>query len=402
MRKYILIGTGNRMIEMFLKPIITDYQSYAQIIAIFDINITRAKYVLSLIPYTVKIYSDLNLLFDENDADYCIIATVDCMHEEYINEALKRNIKVICEKPVCTTLEQCIALFNLTPSQQKNIVITFNSRYMPINIKIDNIIKSGILGKIYSIKYHYYVDINHGAEYFRRWHRYKKNSGSLLVHKSVHHFDLINWWISDRVKVVNASGQLLRFGENKKQHGIVCRKCKEKCRFKISKDKMAEFKEMYFDAEKTDGYLRDKCVFDNDIDIYDTMHVSLLYQSGIFVDYSLMLYSAYTGFSLKIYGEKYQLELEYNQNKNENIITILDYDNNIINSIAIDSIPLKKHNGGDEKLREILFTGTDRDKLPHLEEGVNAVLTGIAACKSIETGCVIVTQNLIKEENSNA
>ena len=100
MRKYILIGTGNRMIEMFLKPIITDYQSYAQIIAIFDINITRAKYVSSLIPYTVKIYSDLNLLFDENDADYCIIATVDFMHEEYINEALKRNIKVICEKPV--------------------------------------------------------------------------------------------------------------------------------------------------------------------------------------------------------------------------------------------------------------------------------------------------------------
>lgn len=49
MKKYILIGTGNRMIEMFLKPIITDYQSYAQIIAIFDINITRAKYVSSLI-----------------------------------------------------------------------------------------------------------------------------------------------------------------------------------------------------------------------------------------------------------------------------------------------------------------------------------------------------------------
>ena len=38
----------------------------------------------------------------------------------------------------------------------------------------------------------WYLDARHGADYFRRWHRLRSKSGSLWVHKSTHHFDLIN------------------------------------------------------------------------------------------------------------------------------------------------------------------------------------------------------------------
>ncbi len=396
MKKYVLIGTGNRMVEMFLRPIIVDYQKAAKIVAIYDTNITRANYVSSIIPYSVNIYNNIDFLFKENDADYCIIATVDCQHEQYIQKALERKMKVICEKPVCTTIEQCTSLLKLSPSKQKEVIITFNSRYMPVNRKLYEIIKSGILGQIYSIKYHYNVDVNHGAEYFRRWHRYKKNSGSLLVHKSVHHFDLINWWLNDQAVSVNANGELLKFGENRKQHSSTCRTCKEKCQFRVSAEKMLEFKEMYFDAEKTDGYIRDKCIYDDDIDIYDTMNVNILYQKGVSVDYALILYSAYTGFSLKIYGENYQLDFNFNQSNKENNITILDYEGNIVDVIVIDSLFWKKHNGGDEKLRNTLFSEDDWDQLPRLEEGVNAVMLGLAACKSIEKENVVTLKDMLK------
>ena len=39
------------------------------------------------------------------------------------------------------------------------------------------------------------LDTRHGADYFRRWHRNKNNSGGLMVHKATHHFDLVNWWM---------------------------------------------------------------------------------------------------------------------------------------------------------------------------------------------------------------
>jgi predicted dehydrogenase len=34
-------------------------------------------------------------------------------------------------------------------------------------------------------------DTVHGADYFRRWHRYKDRSGGLMVHKSSHHVSQI-------------------------------------------------------------------------------------------------------------------------------------------------------------------------------------------------------------------
>ncbi len=40
-----------------------------------------------------------------------------------------------------------------------------------------------LIGDIKSVDFHWYLDTSHGADYFRRWHRLRKNSGSLLVHK---------------------------------------------------------------------------------------------------------------------------------------------------------------------------------------------------------------------------
>ena len=56
------------------------------------------------------------------------------------------------------------------------------------------------------------LDTAHGADYFRRWHRLKDVSGGLLVHKSTHHFDLVNWWLADVPTRVYASGGLKFYG----------------------------------------------------------------------------------------------------------------------------------------------------------------------------------------------
>ena len=57
-----------------------------------------------------------------------------------------------------------------------------------------------------------YSVLRHGAEYFRRWHRKKENSGGLLVHKATHHFDLVNWWIEQEPVDVMAYGTRRLYG----------------------------------------------------------------------------------------------------------------------------------------------------------------------------------------------
>lgn len=89
--KYVLVGTGNRMIEMFIKPLIGKYSTNNRIVAIYDINEGRARYVSKLIPYEVRVCDDFDIMVNEVDADVCIIATNDVEHYYYIKKHYNTN-----------------------------------------------------------------------------------------------------------------------------------------------------------------------------------------------------------------------------------------------------------------------------------------------------------------------
>lgn len=75
----------------------------------------------------------------------------------------------------------------------RSLRVTFNYRYAPYHTKIKELIESDVIGDVFSIHFEWLLNTQHGADYFRRWHRNKHNSGGLLVHKSTHHFDLVNF-----------------------------------------------------------------------------------------------------------------------------------------------------------------------------------------------------------------
>lgn len=383
MISYILIGTGNRMVGMFLNPIIERFSTNNKIEAVFDINIKRAQYVSEIIPYEVKTFDDVDKMFNEVEADACIIATNDNNHMNYINKALQHKMRVICEKPVVVTREQCNMLNSLSDEEKRKIIVTFNSRYMPVNSKIKQIIDNNCLGKIYNVQYHYCVDDSHSAEYFRRWHRFKKNSGTLLIHKSVHHFDLVNWWLNAKPVSVIADGCLIKYGGDESKNNQICRKCRKNCQYKLDDEKIESLSELYFNNEDIDGYYRDGCVWDDSIDIYDTMSVNVRYNNGVQMCYSLLLYSSYTGFYLKISGEKGQLIVDFDNSKDVNLIRLLGSNSQ---EIPVFSELEKKHNGADDILQELLFSNNEMVILPSVDEGIEAVLIGVAANESIENG----------------
>ena len=77
------------------------------------------------------------------------------------------------------------------------------------------------IGQVTSVHFEWLLNTRHGADYFRRWHRDKRNSGGLLVHKSTHHFDLVNFWIGSHPETVFAFGDLMYYGrENAEARGV--------------------------------------------------------------------------------------------------------------------------------------------------------------------------------------
>jgi predicted dehydrogenase len=133
----------------------------------------------------------------------------------------------------------------------------------------------------------------HGAKYFRRWHAQMENSGGLLVHKATHHFDLVNWLLSDEPESVAGFASLRVYGKNGSYRGERCSTCAhaEKCPFvmalhKVEQDK-AIFDELYCKAEQEDGYIHDRCLFREEIDIYDTRNAIVRYRGGAQLSYAL-------------------------------------------------------------------------------------------------------------------
>jgi predicted dehydrogenase len=121
---------------------------------------------------------------------------------------------------------------------------------------------------VISVHFEWLLDTVHGADYFRRWHRQKINSGGLMVHKSGHHFDLVNWWIDAQPETVAGFGKLAFYGEEAgKKHGFardyVRARGAEAAKddpFAIHLEADPTLKKVYADAEGEDGYHRDQNV----------------------------------------------------------------------------------------------------------------------------------------------
>ncbi|MDQ0253179.1 putative dehydrogenase [Evansella vedderi] len=138
--------------------------------------------------------------------DYVIVTTVDRTHHTYIIKALELGCNVITEKPMTVDTEKCQEIIDVVNRTGKEVRVTFNYRYAPHNTKVRELIREGVIGEVFSVNFEWALDTQHGADYFRRWHRDKRNSGGLLVHKSTHHFDLVNFWLGTEPEKVYANG----------------------------------------------------------------------------------------------------------------------------------------------------------------------------------------------------
>lgn len=396
-KKYCIVGAGSRGYYMFAKSLHNQFQDCARLLAVCDINQTRARFYKT-IDENIRIYSDFDLMIDTEKPDCVIITTMDRFHAHYIIRALEKGCDVITEKPMVVTEKSCIEVFEAEKRTGKKVIVTFNYRFMPYVARIKELLMSGIIGKIYAINFEYLLGKPHGADYLRRWHARMENCGGMLVHKSTHHFDLINWMLEDEPLSVTAQGFLDYYGTARgEEAGGNCRKCprKKSCEFYLNIEKDPLLNELYVKAEHEDGYIRDNCVFADDKNIYDNMSASIRYSKGTLLTYSLNLFNPYEGFKLMITGDKGRIEAyEYmsglhTMESAENlrrIDVVTGPDMRITYSFKDSG---GTHGGGDSRMMEMIFRGGIEDKLnqfPTAYDGAKSILIGICANESIKSG----------------
>lgn len=345
--------------------------------------------------------------------DIVVVTTVDAYHSDYIVRALELGCEVITEKPMTINAEKCKLILDAEKRTGHKVSVTFNYRYMPFATAIKSLISDGAVGDIFSVHFEWLLDRNmdilaHGTSYFRRWNSRMEKSGGLLVHKSTHHFDLVNWWIQQKPQTVSAFGKLNLYGvDGSKKYadgisGKNCRICefKQKCGFYCD---LTDFEnKIYADNEKYDGYLKDGCVYSPEIDIYDTMAVNVRYDRGALLTYSLNATCAYEGWRIAINGSKGRLEAFLPETGPEqsgayDTIKIFDMQNNVTEH-RITRVN-GGHGGGDERLHEALFVGGKLDLLGHQagsKDGAASIIIGAAANVSIKENRTVNVSELIE------
>ena len=398
-KRVAMVGTGGRGIGMWGTTVQAEYHDILEFVGLCDINPGRVAYAKERMKVDCPVYTDFDEMLQETKPDMLIVASTDSTHHDYIIKGLDAGMTVISEKPMTTDEEKCQAIFDAEKRSGNKVIVTFNMRYIPYVQQVWELLRAGEIGDIKSVDLTWYLDTSHGASYFRRWHGIKDIGGSLLVHKSTHHFDMLSYWVDSEPEEVFAYGSLDFYGQkNSPFNHSHCRPCphKKDCKFywDITKDKGSM--DLYVNNEKHDGYLRDGCVFRKEIDIYDTMAVQYKYANGVPVNYSLTAFSPYEGYRVAINGTKGRLDAWIKSSMPTGVppyqeITITNLFGNV-NTIKV--IPQGGgHGGSDPRLKDKIFRYPDSpDKYRQSagsRDGAMSALIGIAARKSIETGKII-------------
>jgi len=323
-KKIAVVGTGGRVGGMFLFPLAEKYAEGNKIVAFCDLSMVRMKYYQNklrddyAVNYPIQTFhaSEFDRMIAESQPDEVIVCTIDSAHCEFIVQSLDAGCDVIVEKPLAVSSEQLCRIHEAVKRSGKRVRVAFNYRWTPAMTKVWEILRSGELGKVQHVNLEYLLDTKHGADYFRRWHSKMENSGGLLVHKATHHFDLVNWWIDSIPEEVSAHGRLAFYGKG----NAIERGDGELTKYERYLDSpvddpfrinlLADGKNpLYVDAEEETGYIRDRNVFRDDIDIFDTMSLTARYRNDVLFTYSLVAYSPREGFKLCLTCDRGRLEL---------------------------------------------------------------------------------------------
>jgi predicted dehydrogenase len=400
MKKIAFVGASMRS-RAFVRALKKDYAETHQLCAVMDIDDGKMRGFNESIGIDLPRYTDFDQMCDETRPDLLLISTVDYFHRDYIVKSLDRKIAFICEKPLCVNIEQCR---DIITAQKRNPEVSaatsHNARYHVMARTIKRLLDEGAIGRVNSVNYAEMLDFEHGTSYFRRWNRKKELSGGLQIHKSSHHFDKLNWWLNSHVAAVNASGALRSFGADASPfHGENCETCPHtaKCRFVVDYEKKnyIDF-DIFMKYRSEDSYIPNKCVFSPEIDIEDFLNVGLAYENGVSVNYTLAAHCNYEGETIIFEGDKGRLEMicRYQPGHQFSSMEIFRFGQSEPEKVEI-KLEEGSHGGADNRLYEDLFGEAQSGQLATLEDGIQAVLAGIAVNKSLETGSKVDVQSLL-------
>lgn len=307
-------------------------------------------------------------------ADIVLICTMDRQHFEPTMEAISLKYDILLEKPVSPDPIECLKISQYAKKQGVKIVVCHVLRYTQIFINIKDLIDRGVLGNVLSINHEECVGNVHQSHSFVRgnWGNSKRAS-AMLLQKSCHDMDILQWLIGKKCKKVQSFGTLSHFKrenapQNVPEYCIEGCPAGDTCPYNAVKLYLDDKENDWFrtaatrEANPTDEMVENairttqygKCVYKCDNDVVDHQIVNLLFEDDVTVTFTMNAFNK-GGRFIHIMGTKGELHAAM---EDDAPITIYDFETKRTQEIpmrAKDGI-IGGHGGGDTGIIQSLYS----------------------------------------------
>ncbi|MCU1359261.1 MAG: iolX [Ilumatobacteraceae bacterium] len=161
----------------------------AQIVALADPVQSSLDAGLAAVGHTVDTHADHRQLLQRDDLDAVVIVSPNDTHATILADALATDLAVMVEKPMCTTVADCLDVKQRADDRQAMTWVGLEYRFIPTITRLLEQLATGVAGttRMVSIREHRFPFLPKVGN----WNRFTQSTGGTLVEKCCHFFDLM-------------------------------------------------------------------------------------------------------------------------------------------------------------------------------------------------------------------
>jgi predicted dehydrogenase len=257
-----IIGCGGR-VRGLAKSLVTRFPEIG-VEALADPNAESVKWSRAELNPDAKVYDDHSALC-ASDVDWVMVGSWNALHRDHAVAALEAGKHVFCEKPLATSVDDCIAMRDAVAKSGRIFSFGLTLRYSGLYRRIRSLIDAGGIGKVVSFEFSETLGFNHGGYIHSDWRRHRKYAGTHMLEKCCHDMDLANWF-AGALPVKAASFGGLDFFLPKNEHHVA--------RIGPSANGKQAFRSWIVWPDAPSAFNDDKDIIDNQVAV-------LLYENGV-------------------------------------------------------------------------------------------------------------------------
>ena len=229
-------------------------------------------------------------LVKRDDVDAVLICTPDSAHRRPAVSCFEAGLHSLVEKPLATDPADADAICAAARKAGTVLHLGFVLRYDPCVRKLRELVVDGAIGEPIACLVHEAVGWFHAATYMRRWNRFRKYSGDLLLHKGCHTLDLINFVVGAYPRQVAAFGGTDVFVP-RADAAQDCAECPRTAECLYYADQAEEYRERFYNTAGPQVLPDAICVYNATKDTTDTVALVADYTNGMRLSYTMTMVS---------------------------------------------------------------------------------------------------------------